>query len=563
MTVDAGDRHLVAAGRRTTRAGRLYGLATIFGKTVRDSRRAVIVVIALMVGVMVLAGAATATAFKTVESRREAAALAATLPTIFQGLLGRQVRLETIGGLIEWRYPIVFFILAPIWSILALSGTLMLEAQQGSMEFLATTPVSRRRIAAEKLFAHLAMVVLVVLATALAAWAVGAAFATLPGDAIPPGSAVGFAVLVGVMIVAPGAVAFALAPFLGRGAAAGIAGAVMFAMFLVNGYRTSLPLFDTLSPLSWYAWTANHVPLGGQYDWPSLIPVVGLTVVLLAIGTVAFERRDLNSTIAVRTPRLPGFLLGLRGPADRAFGDRLPTAVAWGLGLGIYGMVIATTGDSLAETVKKAPVIDQMIRAIFPHLDYTSPGGVLQLAFIQFAVVVLGFAAATLVGGWASDESTGRLEFVLSAPVARFGWAIGSGLGTLAAALVMVAVIALGIAIGGALVGGNIVTPTIGMIAVAAYVAALAGIGICVGGLIRPSLAAPVVAAVTVATFLIGLFASALNLPDWVGELVLSSHLGQSMIGIWDAPGLIAFMVLAIGGTVLGAWGLTRRDLRD
>jgi hypothetical protein len=34
------------------------------------------------------------------------------------------------------------------------------------------------------------------------------------------------------------------------------------------------------------------------------------------------------------------------------------------------------------------------------------------------------------------------------------------------------------------------------------------------------------------------------------------------MLGQWDAVGVIASAVLAIGGVLVGAWGFRRRDLR-
>jgi ABC-2 type transport system permease protein len=562
MTARAEPRP-VAGARPLPLARRLYGFGSIFGKTIRDSRRAFLIVTALLSGSMFLVGAAAAQAFGTIETRQEAAALAKTLPSIFQGMLGKQVGLETLGGLIEWRYPLLFFLIAPIWSVLALSGTLASEARAGSLEFLATTPLTRRRIAVEKLLAHLTMVGLLIVVLALVASATGAIFGTLPGDQIPIGDAFGYSILVGLVMLAAGAIAFALAPFVGRGSAAGIAAVIIVAMFVVNGYRDSVPLFDTLAPLSWYSWTANHIPLAGQYDWASLAPVAIITLALFVNGVVAFERRDVGSTIAIRGLAFPRALLGVAGPTSRSFGERLPASIVWGIAVGLYAAVIATTGQTMADTFKQFPNLEEMIRALYPNVDYTTAAGVLELVFVQFATLILGFAMATLVAGWASDESSGRLEVVLSAPVSRRGWAIRSGLGVYAAVVVIGLVIAAAIALGAASVGSDAITPVVGLGAIVLYLMALCGVGLAVGGVLRPSLAAPAVAAVVLASFLIDLVARPLKLPDVVQQLSPTSHLGQPMVGIWDVPGLIAWVVLAIGGLVIGAWGLSRRDLRD
>ena len=63
------------------------------------------------------------------------------------------------------------------------------------------------------------------------------------------------------------------------------------------------------------------------------------------------------------------------------------------------------------------------------------------------------------------------------------------------------------------------------------------------------------------ATYLIDLIAPPLGLPDWVHQLALTAHLGQPMIGSWDLAGVVACVVVGIGGILIGAWGIGRRDL--
>jgi membrane protease YdiL (CAAX protease family) len=111
--------------------------------------------------------------------------------------------------------------------------------------------------------------------------------------------------------------AFALAQFVGRGAGAGIAGFVTIAGFIVNGYQAPVPELGPIADLTWFGWTVNHVPLAGQFDWPSVAFLAVFDVILLAIGVWAFVRRDLGATSSVPTPSLPRALVGLRGPFSR------------------------------------------------------------------------------------------------------------------------------------------------------------------------------------------------------------------------------------------------------
>ena len=110
-------------------------------------------------------------------------------------------------------------------------------------------------------------------------------------------------------------------------------------------------------------------------------------------------------------------------------------------------------------------------------------------------------------------------------------------------------------------VGQDAATPAMGMLVLALYGAALAGIGVAVAGVVRASLAAAVVLAVTIGTFLIDLLVPILRLPEWLGQLALTTHLGEPMIGAWDGAGMIACLALALGGLMLGAWGMSRRDV--
>ena len=100
-----------------------------------------------------------------------------------------------------------------------------------------------RRIAVEKVAAHLPGMAIVVAVTALIAWATGAAIHTLPGDEILAPAAIGTALRIGLVALASGGLAFALAQVVGRGAAVGIAGALTLVGYFVSGYPAAVPAF--------------------------------------------------------------------------------------------------------------------------------------------------------------------------------------------------------------------------------------------------------------------------------------------------------------------------------
>ena len=436
-----------------------------------------------------------------------------------------------MGGFISWHYGPYFALFAGLWSILALSSTLAGEARRGSLEFAVATPHSRRSIALQKVAAHVAAVGLAMAAVAIVSWTTGIVGASFPEDSISPAAAIAFAVGIGVRALVAGSVAFALAPFLGRGAAAGIAGAVMLGGYVVNSYRTVVPAFDTLSGGTWFAWTAGHLPLAGQPEWAGVGLTALVSAILVAIGVAAFARRDVGVTISLPLPGLPRTLLGVHGPLDRTFGDLLPTAAAWGIGLGIYGVLMAAASRSLLDTLNASPAMAGIFRTLIPGIDITTAAGFLQLAFADIGFVLMGLATTTFIAARSSDETSGRLELQLATPLTRARWAAASGVAVWLAILLVNVMLAAAVALGVSSVGQDAATPAMGTFVLAMYGAALAGIGVAVAGLFRASAAMPVVLAVTIGTFLVDLLAPVLRLPDWVQQLALTAHLGEPMVG--------------------------------
>jgi ABC-2 type transport system permease protein len=552
-----------AAPQPTSLGRRIYGFGSVFGKTLRDSRRATILVGGILALILVGVSQAIVTEFATPASRQELEAVVAAVPPILQGLAGPVVNVGTLGGYLSYKYGTFFPLIASLWSILALSGTLAGEARRGSLEFVVAAPISRRRIALEKLFGHLAALIVATLLVFVGLLVAGRA-ATLPGDEIPVAAAAGYALWLGALALAAGGLAFALAQFVGRGSAVGIAGTVMFAGFIFSGYRNAIPEIAPLANLTWWGWTGDHVPLGGQFDWAAVALVGVVALVLIVIGVEAFVRRDIGQTTAIPTPGLPRALVGLRGPADRTFGALLPSALAWGLGIGLFGLLIAGSGRSFIEQLGESPQFMELLSSIFPNVDIASVGGFLQLLFIQFGLVLAGLAAATLVGTWASDETSGRLEFLLATPLSRRRWVTGGGIGLLGAVAVMVVLAVLGIALGAVIAGeADLGTPLAGTIVLGLFAVAMAGVGVAVGGLLGSRFAGPVVALVVIVTWFLDTLAPALNLPDAAREVALTAHYGQPMLGQWDFVGVAASLVLAVGGVLIGAWGFRRRDLQS
>ncbi|HWH20121.1 MAG TPA: hypothetical protein VN671_06280 [Solirubrobacterales bacterium] len=541
---------------RTSALSRIYGFGSIYGKTIRDSRLAFIIAAGLLGGLSLVMGAAISQVFPTPESRTEVDKLIGGMPAQMVDFFGKPVGLGTLGGYLTWKYGLVFVLATSLWSILGLSSTLAGEVGRGSLDLVATTPFGKRRIAIEKVAAHVTMLALSLAFMAVMLTVSSNTFGSAAlGDQIAPVSALGFALWLGFIALFFGGLAFALGPLLGRGGAAGVAGIALAVLWSVNGLDAG-----PLAALSPFRWTENHVALTGMYDWPALALVGLVAIAFLAIGVELFARRDMGITLGLGLPQLPGWVLGVRGPTSRAFGDQLPRSLAWGVGLGLMGAMMASLAGTLSGQVSGDVNLMKVIRTVFPNYDFTSAGGFLQL-FVELFFIAAGFAAATLVSKWASDETGGRLEEVLATPLTRARWLVTGAIGAFLGAVVFTVIFAVAVA-GGASSGGLTAGSALaGSASLGLYAAALIGIGVAIGGVWRTSLAAEIVAVLVIATYLVDLLAPPLNLPDWVHQLALTAHFGTPMLGSWDPVGVVASIALAVGGTIVGAWGIRRRDI--
>ena len=543
-----------------TLLSRLFGLGSVFGKGVRDARRTILIIAGLLTVLVVVVASQVALEYGTPAERLALAAQMGALPEIFQGMVGDPLRIETLGGFLSWRAFGFMPVMVGIWSVVALSGVLAGELARGSLEVVAGGPISRRRLALEKLGSHAAALAAVVAILAFATYGSLVTFGTLPGDQVGLAAVLGQHAWVFLATFAPGAVAFAVAPLVGRGTALGIGSIVLFGSFIVNGYADSVPVFDQVRGLSYFNLTAGHRPMAGAWDWGSIGVLGALVIVALAIGIVAFERRDLVVPTGGRQ-RMPRIGLGVVGPLTRSFFERLPAALAWGLGLALYGLVLATSADEFVAQLSKIPQVLEMVQRLFPEADILSVGGFLQLAFFSEAIILVALAAAAFVAGWASDEGERRLEIVLGTPLSRVGWALKSGLGVFAAIATLILIADLGVIAGAAIQGESGWDIALGVSVLGAYGMAIAGIGLAVGGLIRPGIAAPVTVGLGLGFYLLDLLGPLLRLPDQIVDLSLNRHLGRPILGDFDEFGLAICAVLAIGGLGLSAIGMQRRDV--
>ena len=235
-------------------------------------------------------------------------------------------------------------------------------------------------------------------------------------------------------MLAVGGVAFATAPWLGRTRAMAFGLIVLFASYLIYSYASLSPVIDSLKPLSFFRWTEGHRPMAGVSDWPS-------------VGGAGrhHDRAVRDRRRRVRPTRSRGrgqrrvaaaAVAAGRHRADRS-PDSSPTgraiAIAWGLGIGLYGILIVASAEAFSDMITNLPQIAALIETIYPGLDLTQPSAVLQLTFFGFGSFIIGLAGCHVPGrlGRRRRPAPARGRPV-DAAVAGL-WAVRSGLGVMGA----------------------------------------------------------------------------------------------------------------------------------
>ncbi len=165
------------------------------------------------------------------------------------------------------------------------------EEEDRILSLVLAHPITRTRLVAAKAGA----VAILVMVIAVASWAGLLAGVALGGGGIGIGHVTAFAVHLAFFGLAIGAVALAVGAGTGRRTlTTGIAAGVGIAGWLVNGFAPLIGAIAWLKYLSPFYYYAGHDPLTRGIDAIDLVVLGAVALVLTALGTAAFQRRDLR-----------------------------------------------------------------------------------------------------------------------------------------------------------------------------------------------------------------------------------------------------------------------------
>lgn len=448
----------------------------------------------------------------------------------------------------------MFFTIIGIATILTVIRHTRAEEETGREELLASTRLGR--------LANLTAALIVSCIGALATGLIGTA--SIKGAGVDGHGALAFGLALagsGMVFAAVGAVAAQLSA--SARTARGIAFTVLAVTYVLRAVGDARAAAGPADPLSWFSpqgWSIQMRALSGDHWWVLLLHLA-TTIVLIGLAYALLRRRDIGAGLIAERPGAPVAAPSLAGPLGLAWRLQRGTLVAWTIGLGLYGLVIGSVVNGIANEVGGSKSVEDIIARM---------GGATALedAFITTAFTMLGLAAAAYAISATlrlnSEESADRAEIVLTGAVGRMRWALSHLVFALLGPIVLLVVSGVlgGLAYG---IAAHDVSGKLPRVLGAALIQLpavwlFAGAAVLLFGVLpRWATVAWGVFTAGVALFLLGSIA---GMPQWVLDIDPYSHLPKLPAEPFVWTPVVVLVVIAAVLTGLGLYAFRRRDLR-
>jgi len=260
-------------------------LRSVYGRTLHDSRRAIVGWIA---GIVAYAGFLIAF-YPTIRNQAEFADLSKHYPESLRKLFGISDITSATGYLHAELFSIVMPMLFIIYAVLAGGDATAGEEERRTIDLLLANPITRTRVILEK-YAALATVVVAMGAALVATILVGGLAADLRPDSWHLVQATGGIVLLALGF---GSIALALGAWTGRrGLARGVTAALASATYLIGTLALIVSALYDYRYASPFYYAVSAQPLRNGLGPGYALVLVAIVVIPVAIAVRQFERRD-------------------------------------------------------------------------------------------------------------------------------------------------------------------------------------------------------------------------------------------------------------------------------
>ena len=485
------------------------------------------------------------------------------LGTQFAILLPPPIRPDTVGGYVQFRAFGSLAVLFAIWALVSATGAARGDEERGLVEVILGTGLSRTHMLAARITGFAITCLVAALAASLGL-ELGAAAG---GESVPAAAALEASAVVAALGICCYALTLLISQLTSARNAISVAGSLLLALFLINSLsRTfdSLLAWRWLSPFHYYE-LSRPLPPGGNFDVGATFALIATSVVAKAVAAMSFERRDLGSALV----RLPDRGRPVtydatssplwRIPILRSLYEQRISILLWAAGVAAVGAVFVMLTKTLVQPLLAVPELRH-------YFDNFVHGDVYRsfLGFLWFSVAQLlmaGFAIAQ-VARWSAEDTDGRLELVLSNPIARRSVVLERAVVLIVGALFVVAVSGVAVALEAR--SQSIYLDPINLTQACLLLVPFSLIFAAVGALIAarsPRAAVGLLGGFAFASYLITELGPLFKWPAWARDLSAFQLYGDPLSNGIDRTGLTIMLLIVVVGFGASMVLVERRDV--
>jgi ABC-2 type transport system permease protein len=230
--------------------------------------------------------------YPTVKDNPDLNSIYEGMPASAQALLGGSDLTSPVGYLNTQMFAFFLPAVLLVFGISRGAAAIAGEEEDRTLDLLLAQPVTRTGAYLQKAL----FVAVGVLALTLASWVPIVALNGVVELDLPVADVTAVCLQMGLFVLALALSTQAIAAATGRrmwGTAA--VGAYAFVSYLVYGLAATVSWLEPLKPLTLWRWYLDNEPLSTGFGGEELLVLALVSVVAVALGTYAFNRRDLRS----------------------------------------------------------------------------------------------------------------------------------------------------------------------------------------------------------------------------------------------------------------------------
>jgi ABC-2 type transport system permease protein len=478
-------------------------------------------------------------------------------------ILPPPIRLDTVGGYVQWRSFGGLAILFAVWALVSGSGAARGDEERGLVESVLATGIRRSAWLGSRVIGFAAASFVAALAGGLGL----VAGATGGGESVALRPVLEISVALAALGLSCYALTVLTAQLLSARVATAVAGIVLVTLFLANTLSrtfTWLISWRSLSPFHYYELNQPLVP-GGALDVRATLTMLAIAVVATAAAGAMFEWRDLGASFL----RLPAHPYPVsyepstspvwRIAVVRSLYERRVGLAMWAAGLAAVGVLFVALTKTVIQPLLSIPALTHFFGGFGGGQLYTSFLGYFWLSFAE--LLFAGFAI-TQVARWAAEDTEGRLELILSTPRARAAVVVERAFALTVGAALVAAVSGVAAAVATHYEAMNVSGERLaeGTLLLVPFALVFAAAGSVLAAW-NPRAAVGLLGGLAFASYLVDELGPLFNWPAWVQDLSAFKLFGTPLSTGIDRSGLLIMAAIVVVGFGASILLMERRDV--